>query len=421
MTSTTAPNQTTSLPGRRIRSSLPVSGGVSWRVMGMIAAFGVLFGLSGTCAASEAEIVPLDGEAFVGSPVAVVDGTLVFADETGERRFPAEKLLRFGTLPDEARPPLVTLTGNGILAGDVVRMEEGTLTLLSDTFGVLRLAEHRVTGIVFVPPVDALATQQLLDDLAQTDRETDRLLLTNGDELSGEVLGIGEEVLEFSAELGDVEIPRSRLAAVQFDRSNSGGQTKPRPWAMLGFADGSLVPAMALQMDGDREVVLPWDDTSWPCPLERLVFLQPLQSEATYLSALQPRDYRHVPFLTISRPYRRDRNVLGGRIRSGGQGYLKGLGMYSASRLTFDLDGQYRQFAAALAIDDASGGWGSVRFRVFVDGEVALVSDPIRGGEVPTPITVSIAGAKRLDLVVDFAERADELDLALWIDARLLP
>ena len=35
-------------------------------------------------------------------------------------------------------------------------------------------------------------------------------------------------------------------------------------------------------------------------------------------------------------------------------------------------------------------------------------------------ISVDNDGAKRLDLVVDFADRADELDHANWLNARLV-
>jgi hypothetical protein len=38
----------------------------------------------------------------------------------------------------------------------------------------------------------------------------------------------------------------------------------------------------------------------------------------------------------------------------------------------------------------------------------------------PRPIAVDITGGKRLDLVVDFADRADELDHADWLSARVV-
>ena len=47
-------------------------------------------------------------------------------------------------------------------------------------------------------------------------------------------------------------------------------------------------------------------------------------------------------------------------------------------------------------------------------------SDTVRGGMDPVPIRARIVGARRLALVVDFADRGDLLDRANWIDARLV-
>jgi hypothetical protein len=93
--------------------------------------------------------------------------------------------------------------------------------------------------------------------------------------------------------------------------------------------------------------------------------------------------------------------------------------MHSASRLSYALTKPYRRFQAELAIDDQAGG-GSVGFRVFVDGQVRHASPIVRGGQPPVPVSVDIADAKRIDLVVDFADRADELDHADWLNARLV-
>jgi hypothetical protein len=43
----------------------------------------------------------------------------------------------------------------------------------------------------------------------------------------------------------------------------------------------------------------------------------------------------------------------------------------------------------------------------------------IRGGQPPVPISVNIRSAKKLELIVDYADRADVLDHADWLNARL--
>ena len=78
-----------------------------------------------------------------------------------------------------------------------------------------------------------------------------------------------------------------------------------------------------------------------------------------------------------------------------------------------------KRFQAELGIDDSTAGRGSVQFRVLVDGQEKFISPTIRGGQPPVPVSVDVAGAKKLELVVDYADRADVLDHADWLNARL--
>ena len=68
---------------------------------------------------------------------------------------------------------------------------------------------------------------------------------------------------------------------------------------------------------------------------------------------------------------------------------------------------------------------GGAIFRVFTAGDdgkfkAAYESPVIRGGDAPVPITVDLKNAKRIALIVDFAERGDECDDADWLNARLI-
>jgi hypothetical protein len=108
-----------------------------------------------------------------------------------------------------------------------------------------------------------------------------------------------------------------------------------------------------------------------------------------------------------------------------GRLYLKGLGMHSAARISYDLADGYRAFQSELAIDDSTGGRGSVTCRVFVDEgtgkwQLKYESPIVRGRDKPIPVEVGLAGAKRISLLVDFADRGDELDHLDWLDARFV-
>ena len=158
---------------------------------------------------------------------------------------------------------------------------------------------------------------------------------------------------------------------------------------------------------------------------QNLTALQPLGSGTSYLSDLKPASYRQVPFLDTAWPYFNDRSTSGNRLRAAGKLYLKGLGVHSAAALTYDLKDGYRQFQAEVAIDDETAGAGSVLFRVLLDRgdgqwQTAYTSPVVRGGAAPLTVAVDLAGAKRISLRVDFADRGDEQDHADWLQARLV-
>jgi hypothetical protein len=98
--------------------------------------------------------------------------------------------------------------------------------------------------------------------------------------------------------------------------------------------------------------------------------------------------------------------------------------MHSAARLTYRLEGDYRRFDSAIVVDDSAKGRGSVTFGVYTlrDGKwgEAFKSAIVRGGDDVQTVSVDLSGAKGLTLTVDFADRGDELDHALWLDARLV-
>ena len=192
--------------------------------------------------------------------------------------------------------------------------------------------------------------------------------------------------------------------------------------AIVGFHDASRL--VVRRMEVDRQSVSL--DLAGGVKLrsdrpQDLVLLEPRGGRVVYLSDLKPSGYKQTPFLDLPWPLQVDHNVTGGMLRAGGTPYLKGLGLHSAARLTYFLERPYRRFQAELAIDDATNGQGSVRFRVLLDGREKLATSIIRGRMPPLPVSLDLTDVKQLDLIVDYADRADEMDHADWLAARLIP
>ena len=400
--------------------------------------------------------VPLEGESWGGSLVAI-DGNwrLTFETDGRQKTMPAADLLRWGRCGEIKHGPVVVLADGGLLRADVVEFDGRAFSIESAMFANVRLPRELVAGVVYELPVDRQDADRLLDwaaDRAENTKETaaetpvpkkpGRIRLLNGDELAGRITSIGEENVRIETETDPtaahpMAIGLTHVAAVRFAKSGQAKRAKRghstlsnksrvpplRMWT--GMADGSLLLAESMRLEAGKLRLRVAGNTAtpagdWLARGEDLVFLQPIGPKATYLSDLTAAEYRHVPYLELPWPYATDRNVTLGRLRCGGRLFIKGLGVHSSARLTYLLERPFARFKAAGGIDDSTGPAGSVRFRVYVDGRKKYASQIVRGGDRPLPISVDIRGAKRLDLIVDFGDRADQQDHADWLDARLI-
>jgi hypothetical protein len=101
--------------------------------------------------------------------------------------------------------------------------------------------------------------------------------------------------------------------------------------------------------------------------------------------------------------FRRDRNPDGtGEIRIAGKKYDKGLAMHSRTEITFELEGEYREFKAVLGIDDnyTQGNVDPVIVRVEGDGnELKTFEVTAKGGAIP--VNLNIKDVNKLRIIVD--------------------
>jgi len=370
---------------------------------------------------AEARGVPVDGEPFAGE-LAAVDAAWQITFSAGEKpkTLPAADLVAWGRCRELTDGPVVVLGDGNLVVADVLAADRQQLTVDSLLFGTVKLPLETVAGVVFQLPVERGARDRLLDRVASAEGRTDQVLLANGDAIRGRVDAIRDRVVRVQTDVGAVDMKFDRISALILDPSLVQHPARTGLGAWAGFADGSRLVARQLVVEqGTLRMTSP-AGTVWNALPEDLVFLQPLGGRAVYLSDRKPAGYRHVPYLDLAWPFQMDRNVLGGMLCAGDRLHLKGLGMHSASRLSFALGPADRRFQAELAIDDSAEGRGSVRFRVFVDGREKFASPTVRSGAEPLPVSVDVTGGKRLDLIVEYAERADELDHADWLDARLV-
>jgi hypothetical protein len=364
------------------------------------------------------------------------DGALKFAVADNDSAVPRSSvvpqadLVAWGSPAEFGRGTYVVTADGSVLSAETAAVVGEQLEFSSAPFGPRSLPLGRVRGLVFHAPSARAARDRLFRSLsASADEDRDRLLLVGDDVVRGTLRSLDSRHADIETSVGAAKVELGRIAAVAFNPALTERLSLPSSRVVVGLADGSLVvtaspvgreqvrlaPVAASPAAADAAA----SREPWQVAREEIVFLQTFGGRSRYLSDLEPTGYKHVPYLELARDYRLDQSPGGGDLRAGGRRYLKGVGMHSTSRLTFPLAADHRRFAAEIAIDDETGGRGSVVFRVFVDTEERFRSEVVRGGDASTPIAVDVAGGKQLSLVVDFAEAGDVQDHAVWLNARL--
>lgn len=337
-------------------------------------------------------------------------------------------LICWGTPVEFGRGFYVLTADGGVFSCETVAVTGEELDFLTATFESRTLPLDQGRGVVLRPPASIAARDRMFHLTDAVDGERDRLLLAGGDRLEGTLTKLDSRQAVIDTAVGPGQIELGRVAAVVFNPALTAKYDTRTPRTVVGLRDGTLLICSAVT-GTDKLTLTPLCAAAadaktakpWVCHLDEIVFLQRFGGRTAYLSDLTPAGYKQVPYFELTRNFQSDRNVGGGDLRVGGRRYLKGIGMPSTARLTYPLDPAHKKFAAEIAIDDDTNGRGSVTFRVFVDAEERFRSNVVRGGDAPLAVRIDVAGGRTLSLVVDFAERADELDHADWLNARLLP
>ena len=232
------------------------------------------------------------------------------------------------------------------------------------------------------------------------------------------VESITAESVEFDWDKETRTLPRAKVLGVVFAR--------PEPPAddlklQLHMHDGSRLAARRIDRseDGTRFHVELGQKSSLDLPVASIESITVRSGRVRYLSDQQPSEVRERPIVALPRSWQADHNVRGEPLKAGSAVYAKGIGVQSASALTFDLEESVQQFAAVLAVDSLPGTAGDCEFVVEADGR-ELSRTRARAGDQPASIRVPLSGARRLTLRVDCGQNLDFGDHANWCDAHLV-
>jgi hypothetical protein len=297
----------------------------------------------------------------------------------------------------------------------------------------LRLPHDKIRGTVLRPPWHDRGREELLDAVVQSQANEYSFWLDNGDRFAGLIVRVGLEggspAWELRTAVGEVTIPHEKLIAVAWPSAASPSAAASARAGVLGLRDGSRLFVQRIGVQGDRVQLQLVDGVTLSLAAEALWaqvgYVRPPNDAVVFASDLEPLGYRHVPFLNVPWTYGTDRNALGSRLRCGESWYEKGLGVHSTSRLAYQVPPSAERFQAEIALDTSAGDRGSVIFRVYLQPDAgewqqAFESPIVRGNEQPRNVDIDVRRARRLALIVEFADRGDEMDRGNWLMARFV-
>src|SRR5262245_15618569 len=413
-----------------------------------------------TCAAEPGQLAFPVGEAPFRAELVGIDRewNISFKAAGKVRVIGAGELGNWGRWSDVEAGPQVLLSDGGVVRADVLLVDEKQI-VVGDATGLGRgfweesnLPRGAAAAILYQPPAQAAERDRLWKRLTSSSGRDDTLFLVGGETVTGTLVSApqlgrygpeetkpGSETFQITRRGGidAIGISAGKVIAVQFGMASEGtaGRTSRGTRVWMGLSGGSLVQALSvsarggvvtieLAAGGELKTTLAGRDDPDKRFWDAVTYLEPVNARVGWLADRESLGYKHIPFVSVERPLGIDQSVVGTRLRSGGGVFRKGVGMPSASRVAYDVAG-YRRFEAEIAIDDVAGQGGSVVFKVVLQTaagawQTAYESPIVRGGDAPVSVSVDLKGANRMALLVEFAERGDELDYADWIAARLV-
>lgn len=258
--------------------------------------------------------------------------------------------------------------------------------------------------------------------------EQDVVQLANGDRLAGVIDSLDGRALRLSVAGEVATLPWDAVSVVQLAGASvsqraAGDGVPPRAFRVSLLGDSRLT-VRSVAMVGEQLKLVDPDSGERSVPLKTVLAVEQLHGPVLWLTALSPVEATHTPyFAQLSLPPRMDRGAArDGPIRSveGDRPARAGVGMASASRVTWNLPaGGYAAFRGQ-AVIDGNLPYANVVLRVLLDDKVAWEQADFTSASPPATVVLPLSGARKLTLEVDYGKTLDVQDRVNWVEPALL-
>lgn len=389
--------------------------------------------------AAEIRVDRLSGDPVAGKRLLALDDRKLTLDQGGKPLdVPLDDVVEVSlpTPPDPPRafaPNEVALdlwTGETLL-GELRGGDPESVEVETQLLGRVKVTIERLAAVRFL---QRLAQAAEPPDLRPR-KDADVVHLVGGDAFGGTLESFGAKSLRSVTAQKDVVEPGYEKVVAVTLMDDDGGREAPAAAGSLRIAlrDGTRVAGRAARVEGGHLVATSPSGFAVRCALTDVVALQVASGRFAFLSDLPVATTAVKPVWEVAAgdpavlfAPRLDQSFSGRPLRCGGRAWLDGIGVFSGTTLTWNLDGRYREFRTAAGLDDGAGPGGGVVFQVLVDGKEVWNSGFVRparshGRGAASPVTcprIPLEGAKTLSLVVLAGDAEDPYpvqDEADWL------
>lgn len=366
------------------------------------------------------EVETLKGDRHSGQLEELTDSRIRLQAPTAAVEVPLADVLsvRFPAAmpPDPASGIRVALVDGSRVTCSDFSVHNGQATLVTMQCGKLTVPVSRVAQVRFGISTGKL--DESWNSLLNREARTDLLVIRKDeslDHLDGVAGDVGEKI-SFLLDGDEVPIAREKVYGIIF-RRKAGAVPKAAIQLDLTGGDQLQIAEVTGNATGFKVRLAAGIDAALAAT--DITTLDFSGGKVRYLSQLEPREVKYVPYFDLVSEYRRDRSLDGKPLSLGGKTYARGLAIHSKTTLRYRIAGEFTRLKAVMGIDDSVCRQYGVRVVISGDGK-ALFEGDVRGTDAPRPLDLDVAGVRDLEILVDFGgdlDSCDHLDLA---DAKLL-
>lgn len=399
-----------------------------------------IFVLTSLQAAIPVTVQPLEGEVYSSQlegfdgKNALLDAKTVPLAELKAIRFPKKDLVA-------AEPPLAVTLGESTLLAESLTFSENQFQIQPAAGGTAKPMNSGMVQMILFQKSE-LGQDVDLDadwnEIQSMDLPDDQLVILRDGKLShyfGKILEITEKAVRFEQDGEVLNVKRKHIFAVRFaplanEEVSRETEKDPREIPLLGVltdAAGSSLSVSALVPTEENAQITLTSGSKLTFPVSSLAALDFTSGRAVPLASLKAESLTVTPFFSMENAPESlskftapqlNRSFGGRKIQLGGKEYAAGLELCSRTQIVFRLPGAFQTFRATVGIDDSVRPGGSSEVTILADEKV-LFKEVLTGKDAPKLLNLDLSGARRLTILVDFAEGGSLGDYVGFGDAAL--